>query len=108
MRGISNIRDSVFEVCPSMNFEFHSDYQRLLKNYESLMMEYSLSLGHNSKKQKNSLSHSNLENYSEIILYMEEKLAEMQKRVKFEMASNQQLYERRLGEAVVYWDSRRR
>ena len=39
-RGISNIRDCIWEVLPPMKHEFHKEYARLLANYEQIRVEW--------------------------------------------------------------------
>src|SRR3990167_1158205 len=39
-RGISNIRDCIWEVMPPLKYEFHKEYARLLANYEQIRIEW--------------------------------------------------------------------
>jgi hypothetical protein len=96
-RGISNIRDCVFEIQPIVITSFHKEYRRMLKTYEQFKTEH---------------SNADLTNFSlfaktsqiELIAFMEEKLEELQNRVKLEMQRNDAIIQSKKGQNIYYGD----
>ena len=96
-RGLSNIRDCIWEVNPSPKCEFHKDYKKLLKNYEEFKSQMYKTGGNLIESDATKKNH-------QLMLFLERKLKDYQKRVENEIKYNELHKEKQRGSVVCYGD----